>query len=94
MLRLLGVLFFFVVLLLGVSFSSLNSDPVPVNYYLGTLEAPLSVVAVSAFTLGVVCAFIVSAAALMSQRFRINRLQRDVRMRDKEIANMRDLPVS
>ncbi len=87
--RIIGVLFFLFILFLGVGFSSLNSEPVSVNYYIGSFTLPLSVVAVSAFSLGVVCALVLSFLSLIGLRVRVARLRRDLRRRDEEITSLR-----
>ena len=89
LLRIIAILFFLFVLLLGVSFSSLNSDPVSVNYYLGSITLPLSAVVVSALALGVLAAFLVSFTSFLALRVRIANLRRDVRRRDQEITALR-----
>jgi uncharacterized integral membrane protein len=87
--RLFAILFFFFVLILGISFSSLNSHVVDVNYYVGTSSLPLSFVVISAFALGVVCAFVVGVTTLWGLRWRVSRLRRDVSHRDQEIQTLK-----
>lgn len=87
--RIVGVLFFLLVLLLGISFSSLNSDPVAVNYYIGSITLPLSVVVVSALAVGVIAAFVVSLTSMLAFRVRIANLRRNVRQRDQELTALR-----
>jgi uncharacterized membrane protein YciS (DUF1049 family) len=90
MLRVVAIFFFILVLFVGVAFSSLNSDPVVVHYYLGSAELPLSVVVVSAFAVGVLCAFLVSLNVFLGSRWRLSRLRRDVRAREQEISLLRN----
>ena len=87
--RIVAIVFFLFVLLLGVSFSSLNSDPVSINYYIGSITLPLSVVVVTALALGVIAAFLVSFTSFLAFRLRIATLRRDVRRRDEEITALR-----
>ncbi len=87
--RIVGVLFFLLVLLLGISFSSLNSDPVTVNYYIGSITLPLSVVVVSALAIGVIAAFVISLTSVLAFRVRIANLRRNVRQRDQELTALR-----
>ncbi len=88
--RLFAILFFFIVLIVGISFSSLNSHVVDVNYYLGTMSLPLSLVVISAFALGVICAFIVGLTTFWGLRWKVGRLQRDVNHREQEIRSLKD----
>jgi len=59
--RIVFLLFFLVVLVVGLSFAVINIEPVKVNYYLGSVEMPLALL-------------IVLIAANLFQR---KRLQRD-----------------
>ena len=88
--RLFAIVFFFFVLIVGISFSSLNSHVVDVNYYLGTMSLPLSLVVISAFALGVICAFIVGLTTFWGLRGKVGRLQRDVNHREQEIRALKD----
>lgn len=92
MTKIFAVLFFILVVVVGVSFSSLNSEPVTVNYYLGSLSVPLSVVVVVSFALGVVCAFVVTTVSLLGTKWQVSRLRRDVKAREQEILGLRKLP--
>lgn len=90
--KIIGILLFFLVLIVGVSFSSLNSGPVAVNYYIGTVQLPLSVVMVSAFGLGVICAFLVLLLRGLSQRWQLAQLRREVARKSAELEQARNLP--
>ncbi len=90
MLRIIAILLFILVLFVGVGFSSLNSDPVTVHYYIGTAELPLSVVVISAFALGVLCAFLVSLNVHLGSRWTASRLRRDLRLREREIGQLKN----
>ena len=46
MLRLFGFILLIVLVVLGLSFAVLNAEPVPLNYYFGSRDIPLSMVVV------------------------------------------------
>jgi uncharacterized membrane protein YciS (DUF1049 family) len=89
--KIIGILLFFLVLILGVSFSSLNSAAVSVNYYIGTAVLPLSVVVVSAFALGVGCAFLIMLLRGIGQRWKLGNLRREVARKSDELQHARNL---
>jgi lipopolysaccharide assembly protein A len=90
--KIIGILLFFLVLVLGVSFSSLNSAPVEVNYYIGKIQLPLSVVVVCSFALGVLCALLITAQRALAQRLRLASLRREVARKNAELDHVRNLP--
>lgn len=90
--KIVGILLFFFVLVLGVSFSSLNSGAVEINYYIGKIELPLSVVVVCSFALGVVCSLLLTMLHTVGQRWRLGQLRREVARKSAELDHARNLP--
>ncbi len=75
-----------IVLLLGVEFSTLNANPVQVDYLLYKLELPLSLVVVGAFTAGAVVTALIGAFIVLPLRWRAARLQQAIAGKDQEIS--------
>lgn len=75
-----------VVLLLGVEFSTLNADPVPVDYLLGKDNVSLSLVVVCAFAAGVLLTALVGAFVVLPLRWKAARLRQAVAGKDQEIS--------
>ncbi len=75
-----------VVLLLGVEFSTLHSDPVTVNYLLGTTVLPLSLVVVCAFAVGVLVTALIGAFVVLPLRWQVARLRQAVSGKEQEIS--------
>lgn len=93
MLRILSLLLFFCVLVLGVSFAGMNSSPVVIDYYLGRGEFPLSLLLVGAFALGAVMGLIAGGFALVRARYSVHRVHRDLERAEKELRNLRNGPL-
>ncbi|MDQ2693801.1 MAG: LapA family protein [Pseudomonadota bacterium] len=93
MLRIISIVVFVVVFLLvlvvGVQFSSANSDPVTVRYFLGEQSLPLALIVVSAFAVGAVVTFLVGLGIVLPLRWRLIRLRREVSIKDHELASLR-----
>lgn len=75
-----------VVLVLGVEFSTLHTDPVKVNYLIGTTTLELAWVIVGAFTAGVVITALVGMFVVLPLRWQAARLRQAVAGKDQEIS--------
>lgn len=93
MLRLVGYLIVFVLVVLGLSFAVLNAQPVTLNYYLGTYPVPLSLALVSSLALGALLGVFVSLAMLVGTKRRLAQLQRKVAVAEQEVTNLRAIPI-
>lgn len=91
--RILSLGILLIVLLLGLSFAVLNSDSITVNYYLGEREVPLAVALVLSLVLGALLGILASLSVILRQRTRISTLNRSVAMTEKEVMNLRSLPI-
>jgi lipopolysaccharide assembly protein A len=93
MLRLLGFVLLFALVLLGLSFAVLNAGAVEIHYYLGALEVPLSLALVSMLALGVVLGLVVGLGVVLAQKRRIHQLEKKVATTATEIDNLRAIPI-
>jgi putative membrane protein len=93
MLRLLGFVLIFALVIVGLSFAVLNAGSVEIHYYLGTLEVPLSLALVSVLAAGVVLGLLASLGVLLTQKRRIHQLEKKMETTATEIANLRAIPI-
>jgi len=93
MLRLIYLLFALIVVIFGVVFAVLNADNVQLNYYLGSIELPLSFVMVLAMIVGAVLGILASLSFIIGSRRQSARLKRSVEVAEKEIVNLRNIPI-
>lgn len=75
-----------VILLLGVEFSTLHANPVTVNYLLGTMTLPLSLVVVCAFVAGALVTALIGAFVVLPLRWQVARLRQLISNKDQEIS--------
>ncbi len=75
-----------VVLVLGVEFSTLHTDPVKVNYLIGTTTLELAWVIVGAFAAGVLITGLVGMFVVLPLRWQTARLRQAVVSKDHEIS--------
>ena len=79
--------------LVGLSFALLNSDMITLNYYFGKLQAPLSLIMVIALALGAVMGVLASLWAVLAQKRELAKLRKAAKITEKEISNLRSLPM-
>lgn len=91
--RLVQGIVLFLIFVVALAFAVINADAVKVNYYLGSLELPLSMVLVVTFALGAVVGLLASTARLLALKREVGRLRRSERIAQQELANLRSLPV-
>jgi putative membrane protein len=90
------ILIFIVGLLLvvlGLSFTVMNAAEVQLNYYFGTLAAPLSLVVVGAIAAGAVLGVLASLGMILGQKREMAKLRRTMKLTEKELSNLRALPL-
>ncbi len=77
----------------GLSFGVLNAQAVPLRYYLGSTEVPLSLALAVAFAGGVLLGIVACMGGMIRQRREIARLRKAVRVAEQEVENLRTLPI-
>ena len=82
-----------VIILFGVTFAVLNADKVQLNYYMGSVELPLSLIVVLAMTLGAVLGIVASLGIVIGSRRQASKLKKSVEVAEKEIINLRNIPI-
>ena len=93
MLRLVYISLTLVIIIVGVAFSVLNAESIQLNYYLGSVELPLSLVLVIAMIIGALLGIIASLSLIVGSRRSANKLKRSVEVAEKEIVNLRNIPI-
>jgi len=81
------------VTLLGLSFALMNAESVQLNYYFGTLQAPLSLVVVLAIIIGAGLGVLASLGIVVSQKRELAKLHKSAKIAKEEVSNLRSLPL-
>jgi putative membrane protein len=92
MARLLGFLLLVVLVVLGLSFAVLNAEPVPLNYYFGYREIPLSMIVVLSLAAGATIGVLVSMGMILRLKQQAARLRKKLQAAEKEADQLRFLP--
>jgi len=90
--RLIGFLFVLVLVVIGLSFAVLNSQPVSLNYYFGYRDIPLSMIVVLSLAAGAVIGVLVSAGLILKLKAQTGQLRRKLRNAEKDSDQLRILP--
>ncbi len=92
MVRLLGFLLLLVLVVLGLSFAVLNSEPVALNYYFGYRDIPLSMIVVLSLVAGALIGVLVSLGMILRLKQQAAGLRRKLRAAEKDADQLRILP--
>lgn len=93
MLRLVYLSITLIVIIFGLVFAVLNAENVQLNYYLGSVELPLSLVLVLSMIVGAVLGIFASLSFIIGSRRNTSKLKRSVEVAEKEIVNLRNIPI-
>ena len=84
---------FIIILIAGLAFFLRNSQVQEFNYLIGTITLPLALLVLLSLFAGVICGLLAVIPLLLRQRRRIARLEKQALIAEKEINNLRIVPV-
>jgi putative membrane protein len=76
-----------------MTFATLNSESVTINYYLGSSTLPLSLLLVLVFALGCLIGMLVGFWLVIKSKLSNYRLRQRLNVAEKEIENLRAIPL-
>jgi lipopolysaccharide assembly protein A len=91
--RILSYILLLFIILLGVTFAMLNSEPVAINYYLGHRTMPLSLLLVSVFSAGCLLGILVAGWLIIKIKMQNHSLRKRLKLAEKEVENLRAIPL-
>ena len=91
--RLLMLLIYLVLILLGVSFAALNASPVAVNLYFRTINMPISVLMTIMLGIGLLVGFLLFLYRYWRLKVDYLKLRNQLKLTEKEIKNLRAIPL-
>ena len=92
MLRLFGFILLIILVVLGLSFAVLNAEPVPLNYYFGSRDIPLSMVVVLSLAAGALIGVLVSMGMILRLKQQAAQLRRKLQRAEKAADHLSILP--
>lgn len=90
---LLQLLLVIVILVIASAFAALNEQVINLNYFIGLVETRLTFVIIISFILGALFSSLIMMTFIIRARLERRRLQRELRLKDQELVNLRELPV-
>lgn len=91
--RIITIIVLLLVTLLGLTFALMNAEMVQLDYYFGNMDAPLSLVVVIAIIVGAGLGVFASMGIVLSQKRELAKLRKSAKMAEKEVSNLRSLPL-
>lgn len=91
--RLLMMLFYLMLILLGVSFAALNATSVQVNFYFKTLTMPISVLMTIMLGVGLLIGFLLFLYRYWRLKVDYSKIKGQLKLTEKEIKNLRAIPL-
>ena len=82
-----------IIILIGITFATLNPNLVNINYYLGERSLPLSFLLVTVFALGCLLGLVVGLWLLFKAKLKNYHLKQKLKMAEKEVQNLRAIPL-
>jgi len=92
--RIMTIILFVIVLMVSVGFSAINLAPVDINYYLGTLSLPLSMIIIVAIILGTLLGALALSTTILRLKYENRRLRKKLTLSEQEINSLRILPIT
>lgn len=91
--RLIWIIFYLLLIVLGISFAVLNSGMVSVNAYFTTWVMPVSVLMIVTLGFGLICGFLLFQYRYFRLKIALLKVKNQLKMNEKEIKNLRDIPL-
>ncbi len=82
-----------VVVLLVFTFTLENLDPVTINFLVQDMQAPLGIVMLICFVMGVLLGLLFSISLVLKNKRRVKSLAKKAAVTEQEVANLRQLPI-
>lgn len=93
MIKIISYLIFLLVILLGITFSIMNSAPVNIHYYFGSQDMPLSMIMAISFGSGLFLGLLMMGISMLRMKADEYRLKKRLKMAELEIENLRSIPI-
>ena len=91
--RIIRLVLILLVTVITVTFTLLNSQPVKLDFYIGSFDTDLVVVILISLVLGSVLGITAVLGKLISFKQELLRKDRKIRLTEKEVENLRSLPL-
>ena len=91
--RIITIAIFIAVFAAGAAFSAVNNTPINIQYYLGSLTVPISIVVIASLVIGIAIGALAIFIGSLQLRYENKRLQNKIELREQELDSLRILPI-
>jgi|TARA_B110000858_G_scaffold180985_1_gene219075 putative membrane protein len=91
--RIITIAIFITVFAAGAAFSAVNNTPVNIQYYLGTVTMPISIIVIVSLVIGITIGVLAIFVGSLQLRYENKRLQKKIDLREQELDSLRILPI-
>jgi|TARA_B110000046_G_scaffold135284_1_gene141547 putative membrane protein len=91
--RIITIAIFITVFAAGAAFSAVNNSPVNIQYYLGTVTMPISIIVIVSLVIGITIGVLAIFVGSLQLRYENKRLQKKIDLREQELDSLRILPI-
>lgn len=92
--RIVKLIFYMLLVLLGLLFAVLNAQKVSLDFYFGSYDGiSLAMIMFLAMVIGAGIGFLFCLGQLISARREINKLKKSIQLAEKEVTNLRTIPI-
>ncbi|MCL9684241.1 LapA family protein [Legionella maioricensis] len=91
--RILMLVLYIVLIIIGVSFAALNASSVQVNFYFKTLSMPISVLMTIMLGIGIFIGFILFIGRYWRLKIEYRKMKGQLKLTEREIKNLRSIPL-
>lgn len=91
--RILMLITYIVLIIIGVSFAALNATSVEVNFYFKTVTMPISVLMTIMLGVGILIGFILFIGRYWRLKIECRKMKSQLKLTEKEIKNLRSIPL-
>jgi len=92
-LKIFTYLIIIIIALVGITFASLNAEPVAVNYYIGQKMVPLSLLLTFVLIAGSFLGLGVGFLKVFKLKYENKRLNQKLKLIEREVSNLRSIPL-
>ena len=91
--RIIIIVLYLMLILVGVSFAALNASAVQVNFYITTLKMPISVLMTLMLGVGIILGSFLFLWRYLRLKSEHRKIKNQLRLTEKEIKNLRAIPL-
>ena len=91
--RIVLLVFYILLIIVGVSFAALNASSVQVNFYFKTASMPVSVLMTIMLGVGIFIGFLLFVSRYWRIKNECRKIRNQLKLTEKEIKNLRSIPL-